>query len=136
MQSSCGSKVETIIEEILYLPDFIASKASAALKELLIGHQCGGTTLKALDGVRLPQQLQAALRQIWSKVPSNQKLALVGPLTEWSNACLQLAPTAGITAQDKLVALKGIQHSLSQLPADMDWIGLAYSILFDAPPNR
>jgi hypothetical protein len=62
-------------------------------------------------------QLQAALRQIWAKATPVQKLALLGPLNDWLNACVQVAPSS-VTLQDKQCTLQAIQKLLVRLPEE------------------
>ena len=132
VQAPCSVQVDGILEEVLYLPELVVPQAAASLRQLLMWQDVASGYLRALDAIRMPQQLQAALRQIWAKATPVQRLAAVGPLTEWIAACIQVAP-AHVTTQDRHQALQALQSLLSKLPNTVNWIGLAYEIIFDAP---
>lgn len=132
VQGPCVMQAETIFEEVLFLPDLIIPQAAASLRQLLVVHQVANGYLRALDAIRLSVQLQAALRQIWGKATAVQRLSLMGPLSEWINACTQLAPSQ-VTMQERQQVLQSIQAALVNLLPKTDWVSLSYSILFSAP---
>ena len=74
-------QAESIFEEILYLPEIMIPQAAASLRQLLHCHAVVSGYLKAFEAVRLPQQLQVALRHIWAKCPPNQALLALGAWT-------------------------------------------------------
>ena len=125
---SDASLMDSIVDDVQYYPTWVVSDAAAALKELMLTARVECKIVRGLDHLKQPQQLQAGLRLLLSRLSVAQKKQISPQLVEWNTACTQLVPTE-VQPSDRTSFLKSADGILSKVADTTNWFDVGAHML-------
>ena len=101
--------------------------AASSLKQLLSEHRVSSRTLRALDSCRQPQQLHAAVKLVWRKLPSATQAIVRADVHEWVSMCAEAVPSTP-TPADRFQFLQKCHAAINEAQAVSDWVTTALDL--------
>ena len=111
--SADAAQLDSVLEDVQYYPTAVVGDAGAALKELMLAARVDSRMVHGFDNIKQPQQLQAGLRLLLSRITPAQKKQLSPQLVESNAACSQLVP-AEVHSSDRTAFWKSADAILTK----------------------
>ena len=112
---------------MLHIPVSAIEVAAPSLKQLLSEHRVSSQTHRALDSCRQPQQLHAAVKLVWRKLPSATQAVVCADVREWVSMCAEAVPSTP-TPADGFQFLQNCHAAINEAQAVSDWVTTALDL--------
>ena len=87
------ARLHEVFGGVLHIPMSAIEVAASSLKHLLSNHRVNSLTLCALDSCRQPQQLHAAVKLVWRKLPPATSAVVRADVHQWVSKCAEAVPS-------------------------------------------
>ena len=122
-----AARLQEAFDDVLHIPVSAIEVAASSLKQLLSDHRVNSQTLRALDSCRQPQQLHAAVKLVWRKLPSTTQAVVRADVREWVSMCAEAVPSTP-TPADRFQFLQKCHAAINEAQAVSDWVTTALDL--------
>ena len=122
-----AARLQEAFDDVLHIPVSAIEVAPSSLKQLLSDHHVNSQTLRALDSCRQPQQLHAAVKLVWRKLPSATQAVVRADVREWVSMCGEAVPSTPSPA-DRFQFLQKCHAAINEAQAVSDWVTTALDL--------
>ena len=122
-----AARLQEAFDDVLHIPVSAVEVAASSLKQLLSEHRVSSQTLRALDSCRQPQQLHAAVKLVWRKLPSATQAVVRADVREWVSMCAEAVPSTP-TPADRFQFLQKCHAAINEAQAVSDWVTTALDL--------